>query len=35
MDTREELIAIINEYPEICEELLAALEEIRAAKKQA
>lgn len=28
MDAREELACIINEHPEICEELLAAYTEI-------
>ena len=35
MSAREELIAIVNEHPEICKDLLAALEEILAAEKQA
>ena len=35
MSAREDLIAIVNEHPEICEDLLSALEEILAAEKQA
>lgn len=35
MTEREELFRIISEHPEICEDLLAALEEILTADKQA